>query len=67
LPAARIEAQDDAGAPLGVQAVSRRERAVKRKATYLPKPRGSSGASNNPIGGFRLGAPSNLPADRVVA
>jgi multiple sugar transport system substrate-binding protein len=39
--------------------------AVKRKVTYLPQPRGPSGASNNPIGGFLLCVPSNLPEDRV--
>ena len=39
--------------------------AVKRKVTYLPQPRGPGGASNNPIGGFLLCVPSNLPADRV--
>jgi multiple sugar transport system substrate-binding protein len=38
---------------------------VKRKVTYLPQPRGPSGASNNPIGGFLLCIPSNLPEDRV--
>src|SRR3984885_3041133 len=39
--------------------------AVKRKVTYLPQPRGPGGASNNPIGGFLLCVPSNLPADRI--
>jgi multiple sugar transport system substrate-binding protein len=38
---------------------------VKRKVTYLPQPRGPGGASNNPIGGFLLCIPSNLPEDRV--
>ena len=33
--------------------------------TYLPQPRGPGGASNNPIGGFLLCVPSNLPADRI--
>ncbi|HXT06704.1 MAG TPA: extracellular solute-binding protein [Roseiarcus sp.] len=39
--------------------------AVKRKVTYLPQPRGPNGASNNPIGGFLLCIPSNLPRDRI--
>jgi multiple sugar transport system substrate-binding protein len=39
--------------------------AVKRKVTYLPQPRGPAGASNNPIGGFLLCIPSNLPAERT--
>jgi len=39
--------------------------AVKRKVTYLQQPRGPGGASNNPIGGFLLCIPSNLPEDRV--
>jgi multiple sugar transport system substrate-binding protein len=39
--------------------------AVRRKVTYLPQPRGPGGASNNPIGGFLLCIPSNLPEDRV--
>jgi multiple sugar transport system substrate-binding protein len=38
---------------------------VKRKVTYLQQPRGPSGASNNPIGGFLLCIPTNLPEDRV--
>ena len=39
--------------------------AVKRKVTYLPQPRGPNGASNNPIGGFLLCIPSNLPRNRI--
>jgi multiple sugar transport system substrate-binding protein len=39
--------------------------AVKRKVTYLPQPRGPAGASNNPIGGFLLCIPANLPPDRI--
>jgi multiple sugar transport system substrate-binding protein len=38
---------------------------VRGKVRYLPQPRGPGGASNNPIGGFLLCIPSNLPADRV--
>ena len=39
--------------------------AVKRKVRYLPQPRGPGGASNNPMGGFLLCIPSNVPAERV--
>jgi multiple sugar transport system substrate-binding protein len=39
--------------------------AVKRKVRYLPQPRGPGGASNNPMGGFLLCIPSNLPPERV--
>ena len=39
--------------------------AVKRKVTYLPQPRGPAGASNNPIGGFLLCIPTNLPPERI--
>jgi multiple sugar transport system substrate-binding protein len=39
--------------------------AVKHKVTYLQQPKGPGGASNNPIGGFLLGIPSNLPEARV--
>ena len=39
--------------------------AVKRKVRYLPQPRGPGGASNNPIGGFLLCIPSNLPEERI--
>src|SRR3984893_9543994 len=39
--------------------------AVKRKVSYLPQPRGPGGCSNNPIGGFLLCIPSNLPSERV--
>jgi multiple sugar transport system substrate-binding protein len=39
--------------------------AVKHKVAYLQQPKGPGGASNNPIGGFLLGIPSNLPEPRV--
>ena len=39
--------------------------AVKHKVAYLQQPRGPGGASNNPIGGFLLCIPSNLPEERV--
>ena len=39
--------------------------AVKRKVTYLQQPRGPGGASNNPIGGFLLCVPFNLPDERA--
>ncbi len=39
--------------------------AVKRKVNYLPQPRGPGGASNNPIGGFLLCIPANLPEERI--
>jgi len=39
--------------------------AVKQKVAYLQQPKGPKGASNNPIGGFLLGIPSNLPEPRV--
>lgn len=39
--------------------------AVKRKVNYLPQPRGPGGASNNPIGGFLLCIPMNLPEERI--
>lgn len=38
---------------------------VKRKVKYLQHPRGPGGTSNNPIGGFLLCIPSNLPEARV--
>jgi multiple sugar transport system substrate-binding protein len=38
---------------------------VKRKVSYLPQPRGPGGVSNNPIGGFLLCIPSNLPGNRI--
>jgi multiple sugar transport system substrate-binding protein len=38
---------------------------VKRKVKYLQHPRGPGGTSNNPIGGFLLCIPSNLPEERV--
>ena len=39
--------------------------AVKRKVAYLQQPRGPGGSSANPIGGFLLCIPRNLPKDRV--
>ena len=39
--------------------------AVKRRVRYLPQPRGPGGASNNPIGGFLLCIPTNLPPERI--
>ena len=39
--------------------------AVKRKVSYLPQPRGPGGVSNNPIGGFLLCIPTNLPEERI--
>ena len=39
--------------------------AVKRKVAYLQQPRGPGGASVNPIGGFLLCIPRNLPEERV--
>lgn len=39
--------------------------AVKRKVSYVPQPRGPGGASNNPIGGFVLCIPANLPEERA--
>jgi hypothetical protein len=36
-----------------------------RKVSYLPQPRGPGGVSNNPIGGFLLCIPSNLPGNRI--
>ena len=39
--------------------------AVKRKVNYLPQPRGPGGVSNNPIGGFLLCIPANLPEERI--
>jgi multiple sugar transport system substrate-binding protein len=39
--------------------------AVRHKVRYLQQPRGPGGASNNPIGGFLLCIPSNLPEERV--
>jgi len=39
--------------------------AVRHQVAYLQQPRGHAGASNNPIGGFLLCIPSNLPEDQV--
>jgi multiple sugar transport system substrate-binding protein len=39
--------------------------AVKRRVAYLQHPQGPGGTSNNPIGGFLLCIPSNLPEERV--
>lgn len=38
---------------------------VKRKVKYLQQPRGYGGLSSNPIGGFLLSIPTNLPEERV--
>lgn len=38
---------------------------VKRKVKYLPQPRGPGGLSSNPIGGFLLCIPKNLPEARM--
>lgn len=38
---------------------------VRHKVAYLQQPRGPSGTSNNPIGGFLLCIPSNLPDNQV--
>ena len=43
----------------------RRQLRGRRKVRYLPQPRGPGGASNNPIGGFLLCIPANLPPERV--
>lgn len=40
--------------------------AVRNKVAYLQQPRGPGGASNNPIGGFLLSIPKNLPEDQVA-
>lgn len=39
--------------------------AVKGRVRYLAQPRGPGGASNNPIGGFLLCIPTNLPKERI--
>jgi multiple sugar transport system substrate-binding protein len=39
--------------------------AVKRRVAYLQQPHGPGGSWNNPIGGFLLCIPSNLPEERV--
>ena len=41
------------------------DRRLSARVRYLPQPRGPGGVSNNPIGGFLLCIPTNLPADRV--
>lgn len=38
---------------------------VKRRVRYLPQPRGPSGSSINPIGGYLLCVPANLPEKRA--
>ncbi len=38
---------------------------VRHKVAYLQQPRGPGGASNNPIGGFLLCIPKNLPEEQV--
>ncbi len=39
---------------------------VKRRVAYLPQPKGPSGMTANPIGGFLLSIPANLPEDRAA-
>ena len=41
------------------------ESVVKRKVAYLPQPKGTKGISANPIGGFLLAIPANVPDDRA--
>lgn len=38
---------------------------VKRKVAYLPQPKGPTGLSANPIGGFLLAVPANVPRERA--
>lgn len=38
---------------------------VKKKVAYLQQPRGPGGTSINPMGGFLLCVPSNLPEEKV--
>lgn len=38
---------------------------VKRRTRFIPQPKSASGASNNPIGGFLLAIPSNVPDERA--
>lgn len=38
---------------------------VKRKVSYLAQPKGPGGVSANPVGGFHLVIPSNIPAAKA--
>ena len=38
---------------------------VKRRTRFIPQPKATFGASNNPIGGFLLAVPSNVPEERA--
>lgn len=38
---------------------------VKRRTRFIPQPKATFGASNNPIGGFLLAIPANVPDDRA--
>lgn len=38
---------------------------VKRRTRFIPQPKSAFGASNNPIGGFLLAIPANVPDDRA--
>ena len=38
---------------------------VKKRVAYLQQPKGPGGTSNNPMGGFLLCVPSNLPEEKV--
>lgn len=38
---------------------------VRRRVRFIPQPKSSAGSSQNPIGGFLLAIPANLPAPRA--
>lgn len=38
---------------------------VKRRTRLIPQPKSTFGASNNPIGGYLLAIPANIPEDRA--
>lgn len=38
---------------------------VKRRTRFIPQPKSAFGASNNPIGGFLLAIPANIPEARA--
>ncbi len=38
---------------------------VKRRTRFIPQPKASFGVSNNPIGGFLLAIPANVPEERA--
>lgn len=38
---------------------------VKRRTKFIPQPKSALGASNNPIGGYLLAVPANVPEDRA--